>query len=127
MRFSSHFYKYIGYICVTKFKSIKKTAKIVGFVGAGIVLFFALLYVLLQNSSIQQVIAQNVVKQLSEKLHTKVTVGEINYKLFNVISIDDLYVEDQHRDTLLYVGNADAHFKPFIDANIPVVFIRVIS
>ncbi|MFM2290584.1 MAG: hypothetical protein RIS29_397 [Bacteroidota bacterium] len=111
MRFSSHFYKYIGYICVTKFKSIKKTAKIVGFVGAGIVLFFALLYVLLQNSSIQQVIAQNVVKQLSEKLHTKVTLGEINYKLFNVISIDDLYVEDQHRDTLLYVGNADAHFK----------------
>ena len=105
------FHKIIGYFCQTKSKSIKKTAKIFGFSLAGIILFFALLYMLLQNSKIQNYIAQTVVKELSTKLHTKVSVGKIEYKLFNVLSINNLYVEDQRKDTLLFIQNADAHFK----------------
>lgn len=111
MAISLWFHKIIGYFCQTKSKSIKKTAKILGFSLAGIILFFAMLYILLQNSKIQNYIAQTVVSELSSKLHTKVSVGKIEYKLFNVLSINDLYVEDQRKDTLLFVHKADAHFK----------------
>jgi hypothetical protein len=110
MGISLWFHKIIGYFCEIKSKSIKKTAKILGFSLAGIVLFFALLYMLLQNSNVQQVVARAVVKELAAKLHTKVSVGKVEYKLFNVLSINDLYVEDQQKDTLLFVHEADAHF-----------------
>jgi hypothetical protein len=105
------FHKIIGYFCETKIKSIKKTAKILSFSIAGIVLFFALLYILLQNGKIQNYLAQTIVKELSVKLHTKVSVGKVEYKLFNVLSLNELYVEDLQKDTLLYVKEADAHFN----------------
>jgi len=107
----SRFHKIIGYFCVIKSKSIKKTAKILGFSFAGIVLFFALLCILLQNSSVQNRIAQIIVKELSTKLHTKVSIGHVDYKFFNVLSVNELYVEDLHKDTLLYVQDVDAHFN----------------
>ena len=65
---------------------------------------------MLQNSMIQNAIARAVVSELSDKLHTKVTVGEIRFELFNDISIHRLYVEDLQKDTLLYVDKVDAHF-----------------
>ncbi len=65
---------------------------------------------LLQTSRIQDFITSTVVYELSQKIHSKVTVGRINYTLFNDIALHDLYVEDQHKDTLLFVGQADAHF-----------------
>lgn len=105
------FHKIIGYFCVIKTKSIKKTSKIVGFIVASIFLFFVAIYALLENSSVQQIIVHTVVEQLSEKLHTRISVGKVNYKLFNTISLTDLYLEDQHRDTLLFVDKTDAHFS----------------
>ncbi len=66
---------------------------------------------MLQNSRIQNSIAQTLVRQLSEKLQTKVEIGKIHYKLFNTIAIDDVYLEDQQQDTLLYVKSMDAHFN----------------
>jgi hypothetical protein len=66
---------------------------------------------LVQTSTIQHFITKSIVSELSDKLHSRVRVGSIEYKLFNDISLTDLYVEDQHRDTLLFVGRADVHFK----------------
>ena len=60
---------------------------------------------------IQRVISNAVVSELSQKLHSKVSVGNIDYKLFDDISIHNLYVEDLNKDTLLSVNQADAKFK----------------
>jgi len=62
-------------------------------------------------SKVQNYIAQTVVQELSDKLHSKVTVGDVEYRLFNVISIENLYVEDLHRDTLLYTKQAKVNFN----------------
>ena len=62
-------------------------------------------------SKVQNFIAQSVVTELSDKLHSKVTLGSVDYKFFNTISLNELYVEDQQRDTLLYVSHANAHFN----------------
>jgi len=110
MRISLWFHKIITYFCVIKSKGIKKTLKIVGFSIAGIILFFGILLILFQNSKIQGYIAQAVVKELSGILHTKVSLGKVEYKLFNTMAISDLYVEDLQKDTLLFVHEVDAHF-----------------
>jgi len=101
----------ISYFCETKFKGIKKTLKIAGFSIGGVILFLALIFILLQTSSIQKVLSDAITSELSKKLHTKVTVGKIEYRFFNDVAIHDLYVEDQQRDTLLFVKEANSHFK----------------
>jgi hypothetical protein len=101
----------IIYFCETKIKGIKKTLKILGFSFGGLILFLGVLFVLIQTSMIQNVISKAIVSELSQKLHTKVTVGKIEYEFFDDISIHDLYVQDLQNDTLLFVNQADAKFK----------------
>ena len=107
MRYS----RIIIYFCETKFKGIKKRATILGFGIDGIILFLVLLLMQVQTGSIQRLVSKAIVSELSSKLHTKVTIGKIEYRLFNDIAIHDLYVEDQQKDTLLFVKRTDAHFK----------------
>ena len=65
---------------------------------------------LLQTNIVQRYVTKAIVYELSDKLHSRVTIGSIRYKPFNDISIHDLYVEDQQKDTLLFVGQSDVHF-----------------
>ncbi len=58
----------------------------------------------------QNFIADKLTQSLSEKLHTEVSVGDVDYKLFNTFQFNRLYVEDLHQDTLLYVDKAYADF-----------------
>ncbi|MBS1629836.1 MAG: translocation/assembly module TamB domain-containing protein [Bacteroidetes bacterium] len=52
-------------------------------------------------------IAQQAVKMLSEKLHTKVSLKHVSISFANRIYLQGLYVEDQQGDTLLYAGEAE--------------------
>ncbi len=92
-------------------KGIKKTAKILETIVACIILIFAILPILLQNSRIQNFIAQTVTNELSAKLSSKVSVGSIEYKLFNTVRLNDFYIEDLEKDTLLFVNEANANFN----------------
>ena len=66
---------------------------------------------LLQNSMMQAYLTKVVESELSNKLNSKVKVGRIQYHFFNDILIEDLYVQDQQNDTLLFVKKIDTHFK----------------
>ena len=92
-------------------KGIKKIAKILEFIVALIILIAAALPILLQNSEIQNYLAQAVTKELSVKLKSKVSVGSIEYKLFNTVRLNDFYVEDLEQDTLLFVKQTNANFS----------------
>lgn len=74
-------------------------------------IIFASLPILLNNSKIQNYFAQIVTKELSHFLDTKVSVGRVEYELFNKISIAELYVEDKANNQLLKIGNTRAHFN----------------
>ena len=118
IRYRNH--KFIIYFCETKFKGIKKTLKILRISVALIIIIFATLPILLQSSKIQRFVTQTIIHELSNKLHSKVTAGKIEYKLFNEIAIHDLYVEDQQQDTLLFTKQASARFNfwKFFDGKI---------
>jgi hypothetical protein len=91
-------------------KGIKKTAKILRFVITCVAFVAALIPILLQFSGVQNFVAQTVTDELSRKLHSHVSIGSIEYKLFNKIQLDDFYVEDLQKDTLLFVKQSKAGF-----------------
>lgn len=67
-------------------------------------------FIVLKNNAVQNRIADIAAKKLSEKLNAKVSIDKINYRFFNKFSFQGLYVEDQQRDTLLFVNKANANF-----------------
>jgi len=66
---------------------------------------------LLRNSKIQTTIAKFIAHELSTQLQAKVSVGFVDYRPFNSIAIENLYIEDQHKDTLLYTKSIKASFS----------------
>jgi len=62
----------------------------------------ALSLLFLQNRQVQTLISKYAADKLSEELNTRITLSSVNYSFFNRIHIRDLYIEDQHGDTLLY-------------------------
>lgn len=92
-------------------KGIKKTAKILKIFVACILLILATIPILLSNNRVQNFIVQSVTHELSTRLKSKVTVGKIEYKLFNSVKLNDLYVQDLERDTLIYVDETKANFN----------------
>lgn len=67
----------------------------------------------LQTSYVQTQIAQYFSKQLSESIGAKVTISKVHFRFFDSLSINELYVEDLHQDTLLYAESIDANVEGF--------------
>ena len=72
-------------------------------VGVGI------LSILIQKPSFQTYVVQKVAAYLSEKADTKITVGSVDIKFFNRVRLNDVYVESQQGDTLLFTKKLDTH------------------
>ena len=68
---------------------------------AGLMLIISLS---LQIPAVQNYIAGIAMKRLEEKLHTTVSLGSIRVVLPNSITLKELYIEDQNRDTLVDAG-----------------------
>lgn len=59
-------------------------------------------YGALQSSWVQTKITRRIAGNLSKQLNTNISVGKVDYKFFNRLSLEDVLIEDQNRDTLLY-------------------------
>jgi translocation and assembly module TamB len=64
----------------------------------GILLF------LLTKEKYQNILLGKATKYLSEKLKTRVHIDHVKFSFFNHFDIHGVYVEDQQKDTLAYVG-----------------------
>ena len=73
-----------------------------------IILLVIILYGVLHLSVVQTWVVNKVAKNLSEKLHTRVTVKKVDFRFFNKLLLEGVMVEDQKNDTLLYAGTARA-------------------
>jgi len=58
----------------------------------------------LNFSPVQTWIVKKVAGNLSERLHTKVTVQKVDLAFFNKVSVQGLMIEDRNKDTLIYAG-----------------------
>ncbi len=60
-------------------------------------------YFALQNAGVQTWLTQRLASYLSGQLGTKVEVGSVEVDLWARLVIKDLYIEDQHQDTLAFI------------------------
>jgi hypothetical protein len=60
------------------------------------------LFLLIQVKSIQIYAGHRAAEYLSARLHTKVQIGSVDIEFVKTLILTDVYIEDQHKDTLLY-------------------------
>jgi len=79
--------------------------------------------VLINLSSVQTYLAQRSALMLAEKLKTKVEIAHVRIELLNHINLEGLYIEDQHKDTLAYVGKLQVRITDwfFLKSTTPVI------
>lgn len=65
-----------------------------------------LLVIAVNLTPVQNFLAQKAVGYLSGKLKTNVSLKHVRIDLLNAVTLEGLYIEDQHHDTLLYAGEA---------------------
>lgn len=63
-----------------------------------------LVTILINIPAVQNVLVQQVTKRLSKQLQTRVEIKYVNFRLFNSMRLEGTYIEDHHKDTLLYAG-----------------------
>jgi len=73
----------------------------------------ALSLLFLQNRQVQTVLSKYLAEQLSTELQTSISLSTVSYSFFKRIQITDLYIEDQHGDTLLFSGLTQFRIRRF--------------
>lgn len=82
-------------------KIIKKVRKILTWT-VGIFVFLCVgLYFVLRSPACQTWICQRLAAYMSDELKTTIRIGGVDIQFFTSVVLEDIYVEDQHGDTLL--------------------------
>ncbi|MBC8045233.1 MAG: translocation/assembly module TamB domain-containing protein, partial [Fimbriimonadaceae bacterium] len=81
---------------------LKKIRKIFLWLLAAIFFIFLSAFLLFKIPAVQDWAAQKVTAYLTNKLNTKVEVGDVTIELFSHIVLNEVYIEDLQKDTLLY-------------------------
>lgn len=74
-------------------------------------LFIVLVFLLILTPPVQRFLTGKVENYLTGKLHTKVEIGRIAFGLSGNISLENVYIEDQKKDTLVSGGAIKAHIN----------------
>ncbi len=80
---------------------LRRTLKILGWTVVGIILLLLLVVVLIQVPAVQQFAKGKVVAFLESKLQTRVEIGRLSIAFPKKVVLEDIYFEDQRKDTLL--------------------------
>ena len=76
-----------------------------------ILLFVLLVFILLLTPPVQRLLTTKVQHYLENKLHTKVLIGRISFGLSGKVGLQNVYIEDKTRDTLLAGGTIKGHLN----------------
>ena len=91
---------------------MKRTLYIVSVIIVSLLLVGGMLVAVLHNAGVQTALVRVVTAELSRGLQTKTTVGKVEYRFPARLLVEDLYLEDQQGDTLLYAGTLYARMSP---------------
>ncbi len=73
----------------------------------------ALSLLFLQNRQVQTKVSKYLTEQLAEELQVPISLSSVSYSFFRRVQIKDLYIEDLHGDTLVYIGLTKLRIKQF--------------
>jgi translocation and assembly module TamB len=74
-------------------------------------LFIVLIFILILTPPVQKFLTGKVESYLQKKLGTRVEVGSISFGLSGKVSLNEIYIEDKTKDTLLSGGSLKAHIN----------------
>ncbi len=87
---------------------IKKSLKYFSILIGIIIILPTVLYLLLQTASVQTFLVKRITSHFSNEIKSTISVGSIEYKLFNKLYIKNLLIKDRNNDTLLYSKQINA-------------------
>ncbi|SKC89144.1 translocation/assembly module TamB domain-containing protein [Ohtaekwangia koreensis] len=85
-------------------KIFVKIAKVVGWIILSIVLLLITISLVIQIPAVQNRIVQEAVSFLKNKIGTEVRLAHVGLSFPKKVVLEGLYLEDQKKDTLLYLG-----------------------
>ena len=80
---------------------LRKVLRLFAKVVIAILLFIVLVFILIQTPPVQNFARKKVEAYLQKKLDTKVSIGKLYIGLPDIVSLQDVYIEDRNKDTLL--------------------------
>jgi hypothetical protein len=80
---------------------MKRLLHIIGWLFVGISLLLGGIFTYLQSPTGQDFLTKEIVSYLRKKLNTKVEVEKVKFDIPDWLSIENVYIEDQHKDTLI--------------------------
>lgn len=92
-------------------KHIKRSFKYLIIFFGVIILLPTVLYLLLQTSRVQTFLVKRITNHFSSQIKSTISIGSIDYKFFNKLSIKDVLIKDQNNDTLIYSSKIVASIR----------------
>lgn len=80
---------------------MKRLLHIIVWVLVGISLLLGGIFMYLQSPTGQDFLTKEIVSYLRKKLNTKVEVEKVRFDIPDWLSLENIYIEDQHKDTLI--------------------------
>ena len=96
----------------TEYLHMKRFLYILAVLIVSLLLVGTMLVRALMSDEVETAAVQLVTAEFSRALGTEAHVGAIEYRFPARLAIRDVYIEDQQQDTLVYVGEVFAHFRP---------------
>ena len=81
---------------------LPKFLRVILYIFGGLIVFLGILYLLLRMPQVQTFITQKITDQLSQQLGTTVRVKGVDIDFVKKVVLEEIYLEDQQQDTLLY-------------------------
>ena len=91
---------------------MKRVLYILAVLTVSLLLVGGMLVAVLMSDNVETTAVRLVTAELSRALGTKAQVGAVEYHFPARLKIRDVLIEDQQRDTLAFIGEAYAHFRP---------------
>ncbi len=70
-------------------------------------------FILLQSRNVQTYVAKKVMGVISDNINAKLTIDAIDISFFNKVRLNNVYIEDLYKDTLLYADRVTATIIKF--------------
>lgn len=92
---------------------LKKIVKVIFWFFLGVVCLNLVLYALLSIPLVQQKLIDFAISKVQPIIKTEVSIDKVKLTLFNSMSLEGVYLEDQKKDTLLYVQKLNVKISPW--------------
>ena len=91
-----------GTISKRKKSIVSTTVRVFLWIIASVLFLIMLVLILIQTSFVQNFARKKMVSYLQNKLNTKVEIGKLDIDFPTTLSLQNVFIEDQSKDTLLY-------------------------